>query len=208
MQISKNFTIFDRYSFLSSIFFEKCGKFFLYIKKTICILLTVAILFNIFVTKNQELKDRFLSAFSCAVNTIESAVFNEYINALMKTINIAVRDLSVIIQKTLADKSSNKKNDTTPVSSNSSSDYVILIKRITDSYKAISFVKTDLLYSAYNVIEQGNVLYKYVIVNCKKTLDNIGILLFILFSIFIVRRKEVVDTKIIKNIKVKGYRLA
>ncbi len=195
MKIAKEITIWNR-------------LFFLFIKKALCVLLTVALLFNISFTKNHELKDRFLLAFSCAVNTIESAVFNEYTNALMKTINIAVRDLSVIIQKTLADKSSNKKKDSTPVSSNSSSDYVILTKRINDSYKAIGFVKTSLLYLTYDVIRQRNILYKDIIVNCKKVSDNIGILLFILFSIFIVRRKEVTDTKVIKNVKIIENRLA
>ena len=200
VQVSEKFTIANRFSFISRILPLKCEEFFLYIRKTLCILLVFTMFFNIFVTKNQELKDRFLSAFSCAINTIESTIFNEYTNALMKTINIAVQDLSVIIQKTLADKSSNRKNDTAPVSSNSSSDYVILTKRINDSYKSISFAKTNLLYSTYDVIKQGNILYKYVIVNCKNALGKIGVLLFILFSIFIVRKRDEIAKNISKRI--------
>ena len=207
MQVSEKFTIFDRFDILFHTVSSKCGVLFPYIKRTICIFLAFAIFFNVFVTKNCEFKNKFLVALNCAINIIESTVFNEYTDALMRTISGAVKDLSVIIQKTLANQDNNKNNPI-PVSTNNSNNEVILTKRINDGYNTITFIKSNILYSIYDVIKQGNIFYKNVIINCKKELDRIGMLIFILFSIFIVRMKGIVYNKATKNIKVIGYRLA
>ncbi len=198
MQTAKNFVIPDRFDLLFHTFSSKYGAFFPYLKRIICVFLVFAIFFNISVTKNCEFKNKFLVALNCAVNTIESTVFNEYTNALMRTITGAVQDLSVIIQETLANENNSNNNNPIPASTNNSNSDVILTKRINDSYNTISFIKTNLLYLAYNVVEQGNILYKYIILNCKKVSDNIGIILFILFSIFIVRRKDEISKNILK----------
>jgi hypothetical protein len=208
MQVSEKFTIFDRFDILFHTVSSKCGVLFPYIKRTICIFLAFAIFFNVFVTKNCEFNNKFLIALNCAVNTIESTVFNEYTNALMRTITGAVQDLSVIIQKTLEDQNNNRNNTPIPVTQNSSSDDMILLKRVTDTCDTVTFIKSNLYYSISDIINNGNTLYKNAIINCKRILNSIGILLFILFSVYVVKRKDVVNYNILKNCIDDSNRLA
>ena len=199
MQISKGFIISNRFTLLSQVLSSRCKSVFPCIKKTICTFLVFVMFFNIFVTKNCEFNNKFLMALNCAVNTIESTVFNEYTNALMRTITGAVQDLSVIIQKTLKDQNSNRNNTPIPVTQNNSSDDMILLKRVTDTYDTMTSIKANLFYSISDIINNGNILYKNEIMNCKRMLNSIGILLFILFSMYVVKIKDVVNYNILKN---------
>lgn len=199
MQISKEVIISDRFTLLSKVLSSRCKSVFPCIKKTICTFLVFLMFFNIFVTKNCEFNNKFLIALNCAVNTIESTVFNEYTNALMRTITGAVQDLSVIIQKTLEDQNNNRNNTPIPVTQNSSSDDMILLKRVTDTYDMATFIKANLYYSISDIINNGNILYKNAIINCKKILNSIGILSFLLFSVYVVKIKDVVKYNILKN---------
>ena len=172
------------------------------IKRMLSVFLALAILFNVSITKNHEFKDKFLLAFGCAVSTIDFTVFNEYTNVILNTVNNIMQSLMpVVITKTKIKKENNNKNDNKPVPVNSSSDEVIITKKISEISGTLNFVNTKATDSVYGVISQNNMLYRHVLISSENIILNVGILFFILFSIFIVRKRDEIVKNILKRIE-------
>jgi len=158
-------------------------------------------LVNGFTPRSEEGRNSLFVVIACAMQNAVVEVFVSCNEALTSISNKITKDLYAMLlskdvtTRTPADKDNNEESQ--PI--NTTSDNGIMTERrvevkvgynkIEDSIGYISFVMTGKLYK----------LYEDMKVNCGS--KEMGILLFILFAVFIVRSKEISE-----NIKKTGYR--
>ncbi len=205
MQFYERTTISSKFVFLFCILvyrmqrkFSVFSVYLPYIKKFFILFLVSTILFNIFVTRNQEFKNKFILALDCAINTIESTVFNEYTNKMLIAVNGIMQSLALATGKAVSTQKSNKTDKKQHIPTNSSNEEVVITKKIYDVNFSINFIKTKLVFLCYSILKQLNIIYNIHGINNKIATIKVGILLFILFSIFIVRRKDEISKNILK----------
>ncbi len=174
MKIFQFFTIFN----LSSVVF----------KKMFIVFLISVLSFSTLIPKNQEFRDNFISALNCAVNTIETNFYDQYSATVMSAVNYVMNSFNI---ETLAEmqltkqQAQNKDNKSqTPV--NTSSDNGVIMQDNTNNQ--IETIKASL----YGTVNRFYDFYESIKINSDTEAQNIGILFFILFSILIVRTKDII----------------
>ena len=195
MEKTKNFTI----SNVGCLGFE-------FFKKSVVVFFALMLCFNGFIPKNQNFKDVFIKAFKCAVGSVEFDFVDGYakrISGVTKT--IATDVLNALKSAGLAQpriSKDNSKTDTESVPVNTPANNAMLTQRSISVSSLSNFTKTKLIYS-YSVNMSVNalyILYNNMKVNCDSVPIDVGILYFILFSIFVVKIKDVINN--IRNNKI------
>ena len=177
-----------------------------FFKKSVVVFFALALCFNGFIPKSQNFKDVFLKAFNCAVGSVEFNFVDGYakrISGVTKT--IATDVLNALKSAGLAQprlSKDNSKTDSESVPVNEPTNNAILTQRSIGVSILPNFTKTKLIYS-YCVNMSVNalyILYNNMKINCDSVPIDVGILYFILFSIFVVKIKDVINN--IRNNKI------
>lgn len=170
-----------------------------FFKKSVVVFFALMLCFNGFVPKSQNFKDVLSKAVNCAVNTIEFNFVDEFSGRISGVTNtIATNVLKALKSAGLAQpqisKNNNKSNnESVPV--NESANNAILIQRSINISSPVNFIKTKLIYS-YSInmsVSALYILYNNMKVHCTNVPIDVGILYFILFSIFVVKIKDVIN---------------
>ena len=162
------------------------------------------LLFSGFVPKNQEIKNNFISAISCAANTVQTNFYDQYSNVVMSVIGNILNSLNIAelagtqVIKTESQKTENNKQ--IPVN-NTSSDNAVTIQNSTNSQ--IQTLKVNLSYLVYETTNKLYNFYEAIEINGSKETSTMGILFFILFSILVVRIKDTIAIILNNKIMVK-----
>jgi len=171
------------------------------VKKTLVAFVFLCMLINGFTPRSEEGRNSLFVVMASAMQNAVVEVFVSCNEALTSISNkISSRIYSFIMSEGLETRvplNTDEEKGSDPV--NTTSDNGIMTERrvevkagynkIEDSIGYISFVMTGKLYK----------LYENMKVSCEN--NNVGILLFILFAVFIVRSKEISE-----NIKKSGYK--
>ena len=174
----------------------------LIVKKILSIFLISIFLFNGFIPKSLELKNNFISALNCVVNTVETNFYDQYSKIVMSVINCVLGSFNITtLAEAQLSKQQTQKNDnksSSPV--NTSEDNCVILQNNTNSQ--IETIKANLVYLVYESTNKLYNIYDAVKVSKNAEAANMGILFFILFSILVVRIKDTIA--IILN---KKYRI-
>ena len=120
---------------------------------------------------------------------------------MLNTVNGIMQSLMpTAMASAKAKQENNKGKENKPVPVNSSSDEVIITKRISDMNNSINYIKTKFIYLVYGIVNQLNRVYSFIGNNSKGVGTEVGILFFMLFSIFIVRKRDEIAKNISKRI--------
>ncbi len=159
------------------------------LKKMISVFLVSALLFGGFIPKNQEFKDNFISALNCVANTIETNFYDQYSKVVMSSIKYIsnIANIKTLAEIQLVKQQTQKKDNKTQVPVNTSADAGIIIQNDTNNQNEI--LKINL----YGITNEIYNLCESIKINSNRGVLNIGILLFILFSILIVKIKDTVE---------------
>ena len=177
-----------------------------FFKKSVVVFFALMLSVNGFIPKNQNFKDVLVRVFNCAISTAEFNFIDGYVGRISGVTNtIAANVLKALKSAGLTQpqisKNNNKKNNES-VPANESSNSALLIQRSLTLNSPINFVKTKFIYS-YSMNMSVNalyILYGNMKVHCDNIPIDVGILYFILFSIFIVKIKDVINN--IRNNKI------
>ena len=182
------------------------------IKKMLCIFLVATIFFNGFVTKRQESKSNFFAALNCVIHTAMFEVFSQCNEAVAVMSNRIANELFRLFTAeagTTKPQDKEEANNQTPVPVNTSADSGIITQRTTTEQVQFNIVKTKALYISYIVINKLYRLYNNVKVDPNSSSATmLFMLLMILFGIYTIRIKDVIDNNILKNNIVNRDRLA
>ncbi len=182
------------------------------IKKTICVFLMCTMFFNGFVPKSQEGKSDFFVALNCVIHTAFFEVFSQCNEAVAVMSNKIVDELFKLFTAeagTTKPQDKEESNNQTPVPVNTSADSGIITQRTTTEQVQFNIVKTKALYISYIVINKLYRLYNNVKVDPNSSSATmLFMLLMILFGIYTIRIKDVIDNNILKNNIVNRDRLA
>lgn len=194
----------------------KVFKFFMlfnfssiYFKKLLSIFLISIFLFGGFIPKNQEFKDNFISALNCAINTVKLSFVDECMGRIFSITDVITGnvlkflDLGELTQYQISNNENDKKNNKESVPVNTSNNNCILPQQNLGNLN--NFVKTKILcfYSINMYLSSLYVFYDNVKLCQNKTATDIWILLFILFSIFTVKIKDIVVNNNILTYKIE-----
>jgi hypothetical protein len=155
--------------------------------------------------KTEQMKESFMEALSCAVGTIESNFFNGYVNKIdevMKEV-LEVLEVSVFVEGSLLNSERDKQEKKEHIPVNSSSDSCIMEENNINERMELNVIKGEVSNIGYIALNDLNILYKNIKINCEKSASAVGILFFILFSILVVRIKDtiavIINNKIINR---------
>lgn len=179
---------------------------FEFLKKFCVLFLALTLCFNGLISKNQNFKDIFIKAFNCAAGSVEFDFIDGYAKKISGVTNtIANNVLKALKSAGLTQpqiSKNNNKTDNESVPANEPTNNAILAQRSININTLSNFTKTKSIcsYSAVISIRALYILYNNMKVNCDNVPIDVGILYFILFSIFVVKIKDVINN--IKNNKI------
>lgn len=173
-------------------FFDIINKSFLKMQKLVVVFVLFLFLLNNFIPKGLELKNSFMLALNCAVNTMEVNFVDKY----NSVVNIAVKNIfntlniQYLSQTETVNNKENKSDNTSQVPVNTSADNCIIMQNnINDQMETL---KANLNYLVYESTNKLYTLYESIKISCNKETSTMGILFFILFSILVVRIKDTI----------------
>jgi len=171
------------------------------VKKILVFFLVSSVCLNVLIPKNNELKESFLEALSCAVCTMEYSFFNWYVNI----VEGLIKDFSGLYEQKLSDKEKNEQNKKEHMPINSSSDSCVILENNISEQTEFSLIKERIGGIEHNVLNKLYILYSNIKINIDSLMVNIGILFFILFAVLIIKIKDTINGNIIsvQNILVK-----
>ena len=189
--------------FLSIIFND---YLFSYLKKILVLFLILTFLFNGFIPKNSELKNSFVTAVTCVLNTIETNFYDKYSSIVTSVISDILVDFDIVeVSETQLSNKQNKNEDNqTSVPITSSEDNEIIITQ-TNTTNQTQLFRTNFFNLIYEIVRDvggggGNLS---VNISSNKIIPDVGILFFILFSILVVRIKDTIavlnNKRMVKN---------
>ena len=168
-------------------------------KKVLAVFIVFVMFFNGFVPKSSEVKNNFFMALSCVVHSTVFEVFSQCTETITVISNKIAHDLFELFTaqtgstKPVDEENSNNQN---PVPANTSADSGIVSEKSFSEQHQFNIVKTTISYVSYIAINDLFRLYNNV-----KVFDNteatIFMLLIVLFAIYTVRIKDVINN--IKN---------
>ena len=168
-------------------------------KKVIVFFVLFVFLLNGFVPKGQEFKESLIESFNCAVSAVENNFLDEYTNAAMSIINNIMQKvcIAVGISGTVSKQEEQGAGGKESVPINNSSEELIIREKVrTDS--GTNYAKIKMLEINNFVNDKVSGIYSSMI-NREGIISGMGILFFILFSIVVIRIKDVMDNNIIKK---------
>jgi len=173
-------------------FLNIINKKFYNLQKLVAVFVFVMVLLNSFIPKNQEIKSNFMSAFNCAVNTVQTNFYDEYSNVVMSVINSILSNFNIemIAEAQLSEQQAQQKDGESSTPVNTSADNAIIIQTGTSNQ-----IETLNLNLSYLIYESKNKLYDVcgnIGVNFGNRATNMGILFFVLFAILVVRIKDTI----------------
>ncbi|WP_413853822.1 hypothetical protein [Candidatus Ruminimicrobium bovinum] len=167
-------------------------------RKVVAIILMISVLFNVIIPKTQKIKEYFVAAINCAVET-QTNFLDKYAESVVSVTNeIAENVLNALNMAGLAGEKINKKADgkkregeeTAPI--NTSNDNGIIIKNKANGPTQLNLLKVKAACLAYsNVYNDANLYGDTGLVRPNEITDT-GILFFILFAILVVRIKDTI----------------
>lgn len=177
-----------------------------FFKKSVVVFFALILSVNDFIPKNQNFKDVLVRAFNCAVSTAEFNFIDGYVGRISGVTNtIAANVLKSLKSAGLTQpqiSKNNNKTDNESVPINESANNAVLSQRSINIASSTSFLKTKLInsYSINMSVSALYILYNNMKVHCDNIPIDVGILYFILFSIFVVKIKDVINN--IRNSKI------
>jgi hypothetical protein len=168
-------------------------------KKVIVFFVLFVFLLNGFVPKGQEFKESLIESFNCAVSAVENNFLDEYTNAAMSIINNIMQKVCIAVgisgKVSKQEEQGAGSKESVPIN-NSSEELIIREKIRTDS--VTNYAKIKMLEMNNFVNDKVSGIYSSMI-NREGIISGMGILFFILFSIVVIRIKDVMDNNIIKK---------
>jgi len=170
----------------------------LLLKKLVTIFLMVSLCLNVVIPKSEQLKEGFVAAINCAVET-QTNFLDKYADSVVNVTNgIASNIIGALNvaglagEKISTDKKATNKDEQKSEPINTSTDNCIITWNNTNNQSEINELKTKLIGLAYSRNDIGNNLYNDIgVVRTNGTTDT-GILFFILFAILVVRIKDTI----------------
>ena len=173
------------------------------IKKMLCVFLVATMFFNGFVPKSQEIKSNFFAALNCVIHSAMFQVFSQCSEAVtVMSSRIADELFKLFTAEAGSTKPQNKEesNNQTPIPVNTSTDSGIITQRTITEHSQFYIAKTTVMYISYIVVSKLYRLYNNLKVDPSSSSSSMMyMLLMILFGIYTVRIKDVVNNNILKN---------
>lgn len=173
------------------------------IKKMLCVFLVGIMFFNGFVPKSQESKSDFFAALNCVIHTAMFEIFsqcNEVVTAISNKVTDELLKLFTAQAGTTKPQNKEESNNQSPLPVNTSSDSGIITQRTITEQTQFNVIKTMVTYISYIVINRLYRLYNNVKVDPNDaSATMLFMLLMILFGIYTIRIKDVIDNNILKN---------
>ena len=169
----------------------------------LCVFLVATMFFNGFVPKSQEIKSNFFAALNCVIHSAMFQVFSQCSEAVtVMSSRIADELFKLFTAEAGSTKPQNKEesNNQTPVPVNTSTDSGIVTQRTITEQSQFYIAKTTVMYISYIVVSKLYRLYNNLKVDPSSSSSSMMyMLLMILFGIYTVRIKDVVNNNILKN---------
>ena len=171
------------------------------VKKTLVAFVFLCMLINGFTPKSAEGRDSLFIVLACTMQNAVSEVFVSCNEALTSISNKITKNIyAMLLAKDVTTTAPiNKENNQEPQPINTTSDNGIITDRREDIKIGYNNIDSDNTYISYISTGKLYKLYENFKISCEN--NGMGILLFILFAVFIVRRKEISE-----NIKKTGYK--
>ena len=174
-------------------------------KKILCVFLVGIMFFNGFVPKSQEIKENFFVALNCVMHSTMIKFCNDCRNAvtlISSGIEQKLFEMFMTQEGIIAVKDNRKTNKQSPIPVNTSQESEIITQRTITEQIEFSIIKPTAVYVSVNSMNDLYLLYNNIKTypgNNKATIP-IFVLLMILFSIYVVRIKDVINNTLKKYI--------
>jgi len=170
----------------------------LLLKKLVTIFLMVSLCLNVVIPKSEQLKEGFVAAINCAVET-QTNFLDKYADSVVSVTNgIASNIIGALNvaglagEKISTDKKATNKDEQKTEPINTSADNCIITGNNTNNTNTLNELKAKITELAYSKVDNENNLYKDIGVVRPNGATDTGILFFILFAILVVRIKDTI----------------